>query len=624
MSAALTASASLMVFNAVNGSTSQVETLTLTDTGDAPLSLTGATVAPDPTQATNGSAQFALVNGSSLPSTLAAGASFALEVNYTASLVGIQYAVLDVASSDPAAPTTAVALHGIGTAGLGGTNQPSLMRILHAYDEPNYDDIGETDEANALYPEPPAANNDEVDLQQMVKAGPGDTAGVTGTMQQLFHTPTAESQSTYVQPIGTTSFDPGSTVFGFYDPSQTVRVNGSLVTGYTQDALNTYDTTDPRKFRFFPLENANGTPVPHSYIMTSTEWPAPIGYDFVNIVAIVTNVEAPPAPITVTAPPAQSATAGAAASFDLGTFAETGATAPYTVAVNWGDGTPDTTFTTAAAGDIPAQPHTYAAADTDTVSVTVADAAGDTSNTGTFTATVAPAPTGLAPTVTKSSLPPAVVAGLPTKGSVTVSLGNTTPGTLNGTTRLALYATTTGTVAGGTLIGSVSKRLKLKAGKSTTASVPVKPASLPAGTYTLLAEATDAPGTAIVSPTGPSLTVAAPVVTLTHTVGTVAPASLPPGRSIAFTLTLTNTGNIASAGLSTITVGLSTDGATLAVPLSTVKRSLKIAPGGKPVAVKLKVKLPATLAAGPYQPFVSFAQGKATFTAVGDTALTVS
>ena len=413
LSAALSVSSSLMVFNAVNGDASQVETLTLTNSGDAPLSLTGVSIVADPTQSANSSAQFAVTNSSSLPSTLAAGGTFGLMVDYTAGVVGLQDAVLDIASSDAASPTTAVDLHGIGTVGLYGGNQPSLERILHAYDEPNYDDVGETNEASAYYPEPPAANDDEVDLQQMVKAGPGDvtlsvlasfvaaatepyvlgwyqTDNVAGTMQQLFYTPTNQSQSVYVQPQGATSFDPGTDVFGFYDPSQTVKVNGSLVTGYTQDGLNTYDTTDMRKFRFFPLENADGTAVANSYIMTSTEYYEPAGYDFTNLVAIITNVkEAAPVATADTA----AAESGAPASLNVlaNDTATTGALVPASVTVTTAPTSGGTATVDATTGDI-----TYTApagfTGADTFAYTVANSAGYTSAPATVTVTVTAAP----------------------------------------------------------------------------------------------------------------------------------------------------------------------------------------------------------------------------------------
>jgi hypothetical protein len=320
LSATLTVSQSLMVFNAVENSTaSPVETLTLTNTGDAPLSLTGLSVVNDPAQTANAT-QFTLVNAANEPASLAVGASFGLQVQYAANAIGLQYAIIDISSSDPVTPLAQVELHGIGTSGVGGGNQPSLELILQAYDEPNYNDVGETNEASAYYPEPPASNTDEVALQELVKAGAGPVtidvlasftaastkpytlgwyspADPSNSQQQLFYTPTSEAQSVYVQPEGLTSFDPGNAVFGFYNPSATVKVNNQLVTGYTQDDLNTFDTTDPRKFRFFPYENSSGQVVPDTYIMTSTEWYNPSGYDFTNIVAIVSNVmPAPSAP----------------------------------------------------------------------------------------------------------------------------------------------------------------------------------------------------------------------------------------------------------------------------------------------------------------------------------------
>jgi hypothetical protein len=320
LSATISVSQSLMVFNAVqNSAASPVETLTITNTGDAALSLNGLSVVSDGIH-TDSSARFTLVNAGNEPASLAPGASFGLQVQYAANAVGLQYAMLDIASSDTTTPTDQIQLHGIGTTGTGGGNQPSLELILEAYDEVNYTDVGETNINSAYYPEPPAAS-DEIALQELVKAGPGpvtinvlasftaastkpytlgwyNVSDPTDTRQQLFYTPTSESQSVYIQPQGVTSFDPGSTVFGFYNPSATVKVNNQLVTGYTQDDLNTWDSNSPtpdyRKFRFFPLEDGNGNPIANSYIMTSTEWYNSAGYDFTNIVAIVSNVMAAP------------------------------------------------------------------------------------------------------------------------------------------------------------------------------------------------------------------------------------------------------------------------------------------------------------------------------------------
>jgi hypothetical protein len=311
LSASLSVSQSLMVFNAVeNSAASPTETLTLTDTGNAALSLTGVSIVDDPTATAGGSAHFSVLNASAVPTTLQAGGSLTLDLDYTATATGIDAADLDIASSDPVNPTQVISLHGIGTAGLGGTNQPSLLRILEAYDIPTQ--VGETDASTSLYPNPPAGNSQEVSMQQLVAANPDDpvtidvlasftnstakpyilgyySPGNPAAKTQLFYTPTAESQSVYVQPDGITSFEPGSARFGMYYYS-----SGFGYYGYSEDALNTFDTTNDRKFRFFPMESPGGTVVPNEYIMTSTDYDAPAGYDFTNIVAIISNVEAAP------------------------------------------------------------------------------------------------------------------------------------------------------------------------------------------------------------------------------------------------------------------------------------------------------------------------------------------
>ncbi len=307
-----------MVFNAVhNSAPSQAETLTLTDTGDAPLTLGAGSIkiGNDPGHATQDAARFSIVNASSIPASLAPGATFGLQLDYTANSVTNLFnsAILNITSNDPVNPTTAVTLHGIGTKGLGGNNQPSLATILRAYDIPTIVGDGPND-ANALqdnvYPYPPDPSSQEVTLQNLVKAGSGPvtinvlasfTANInppytlgyynpSGTTQ-LFTTPASEYQSTYVQPQGTTSFDPGTGPFDFYCVSNVQVANRTI---YEDDSLNTFDSTTGRHFRFFPMETPSGTVVPNQYIMTSTEWDAPVGYDFTNIVAIVSNVMAPP------------------------------------------------------------------------------------------------------------------------------------------------------------------------------------------------------------------------------------------------------------------------------------------------------------------------------------------
>ena len=312
LSASLSVGKSLMVYNAVKNNNSPAQTLTLTNTGDADLTLGPSAFTITGTDAN----RWTLGNAAAAPATLAAGASFGLTLTYKPTVTGRQASTLSIATNDPAHASQAVSLSGIGTAGLGGTNQPSLVRILRAYNIPTVvgEGLNDANEATgAIYPNPPDGSSEEVSLQQLVKAGTGPvtidvlasftasgtepytlgtyTPGRPQDRRELFYTPAADYQTVDVHPQGSTSFDPGSSPFGFYFVSN-VQVKGRI--GYTEDALNTFDGTNPRKFRFFPMKNADGTVQPNTFVMTSTEWDAPVGYDFTNVVAVVHNVTAAP------------------------------------------------------------------------------------------------------------------------------------------------------------------------------------------------------------------------------------------------------------------------------------------------------------------------------------------
>src|SRR5215218_8160935 len=103
---------------------------------------------------------------------------------------------------------------------------------------------------------------------------------------------------------------------------------------------------------------------------------------------------------SVTAPANQSANEGTSASFNLGSFADAQADSPWTVTVDWGDGSPDSTFTKTTTGSLGTLPHTYDdGPNTYTVTVTVTgngNGAGGASGSATFTVTV----NNVAPTAT--------------------------------------------------------------------------------------------------------------------------------------------------------------------------------------------------------------------------------
>jgi Bacterial Ig-like domain (group 3)/PKD domain len=92
--------------------------------------------------------------------------------------------------------------------------------------------------------------------------------------------------------------------------------------------------------------------------------------------------------ISITAPGNQSAIAGQSQTFTLGSFTELGATAPFTVSVNWGDGSTATSFSASTVGVIAGQSHTYAASGTDTVTITVTDSSGLVTNSANFSVAV--------------------------------------------------------------------------------------------------------------------------------------------------------------------------------------------------------------------------------------------
>jgi PKD repeat protein len=110
-----------------------------------------------------------------------------------------------------------------------------------------------------------------------------------------------------------------------------------------------------------------------------------------------TNVIVNNVPPSVTAAASQSSDEGAAHSFDLGSFSDPGADSPWTVDVNWGDGSPHTTFN-ASPGPLGSKSHTYDDNVTYTVTVKVTDKDGG-SGQAQFTANVA----NVAPTASFSN-----------------------------------------------------------------------------------------------------------------------------------------------------------------------------------------------------------------------------
>ena len=142
-------------------------------------------------------------------------------------------ATLTIKSDSPNNPLVTVNLRRPGMAGTeiaNGLNEPSLQALLNFFQIP--DNVGEPNPSQTAFPVPPSTPNDEVTMQELVKAGDGDVSiqllsvfdnlkspatdlgdhqpGTPDVETQLFSVP--ESGGEFVDPSinGTTTFNPGS------------------------------------------------------------------------------------------------------------------------------------------------------------------------------------------------------------------------------------------------------------------------------------------------------------------------------------------------------------------------------------------------------------------------------
>jgi hypothetical protein len=218
-------------------------------------------------------------------------------------------------------------------------------------------------------------------------------------------------------------------------------------------------------------------------------------------------------------------------------------------------------------------------------------------------------------------LPSSLVSGTPVRGSAVVTVTNSDTAPVQGTDTIALYASSTGTIdASSTLLGSVRRSLSLKAGKSASVAVPIRTFASAAGGYTVLARVTDAAGTTADATAGPVVDVLSPIAQVAGTIARVSPAAVTVGRTLSFTLTLTNSGNADSTGTASLAVALSADGVTPTIPVEGITKVLTLKPG-KPVSLRLAIKVPVAAATLTLFPLVVVTQGDETVTAAATTAV---
>jgi fibronectin type 3 domain-containing protein len=309
-------SAPTVYFNdPTGGAAGPAQTVTISNTGNQPLAIPQGGISIVGTDGV----LFRIGSEPTLPATIAPGSSVSFTISYDAgsSALGIHTATLQIQSNDPVNPMISVALRAISTAGTGGNLEPSLQRILNLYQIP--DNVGTADPSQTYFNTPPLTPNDEVVMQELIKADPNSpvtvtpiaafsatitpsagfgwyTAGTPDSRTPVFSVDAADSQSVDVTPQGTTTFDPGSGIFGIFASFDAFpnTATGTSRFAYSEDVFNTYDAVNTRKVRFYPLKNANGTVVPNAFVFATEDYGVAPGYDSNDLVGIIYNVEAAP------------------------------------------------------------------------------------------------------------------------------------------------------------------------------------------------------------------------------------------------------------------------------------------------------------------------------------------
>lgn len=234
----------------------------------------------------------------------------------------------------------------------------------------------------------------------------------------------------------------------------------------------------------------------------------------------------------------------------------------------------------------------------------------------------------LFPTLTRTTLPAAVIGGTPLRRSAFVNLTNNGSATASGWITVNLFASPGAMIEASDIpVATVKRQVVLKPGRTLMLIVPIRslPGTLPAGTYALLAQAVDASGNSADAASGPSIEVTPPFVSLSATIGPVQPPRLRAGRSGLIMLPIENQGNVAAAGLLTVTLSPSADGAAPLGGITLGRASLRASVGpSRRISVKLRVLVPLGLAPGRYFIIASASLAGELISVVGAAMLSVS
>jgi uncharacterized repeat protein (TIGR03803 family) len=199
------------------------------------------------------------------------------------------------------------------------------------------------------------------------------------------------------------------------------------------------------------------------------------------------------------------------------------------------------------------------------------------------------------------SVPTSVVGDQTANSKVDVSVQNTSSAAVKGNVTVQLYVSSDGTLTNATPVGSpITKKVSLKA--SASKAIPIKIKSFPsepAGSYQLVASVTDPSGNTSTA-AGPSLTIAPAFVSTVISALNPVPASRKPSAKETLDFTLTNNGNTAATGTTSMAISLSTDPTGVSpMSLATVPVKVKLK-AGHAGHYKVKFAVPSDLAPAAY------------------------
>jgi hypothetical protein len=232
-------------------------------------------------------------------------------------------------------------------------------------------------------------------------------------------------------------------------------------------------------------------------------------------------------------------------------------------------------------------------------------------------------PSPLAPSLAGAAgtIPASVVGGAKLHKPIPILVTNPTNAAIKQTIVIALYATSNAnSFASGTMIGMITQKISLKPGKGIKLKFkpPTISASIPNGTYNIVAQLTDASNLTAPTAYAGTIKIAAPFIAPTASLGPMGPASISPGKHGTTTLTVANMGNVAATGALSIQIAPSADGVTPVAgqTLVTMTQHVSVKPAAS-VKIKLRLTIPSGLAAGQYTPLASMTINGTTATATG-------